>query len=148
VSRRRLVAFALASLLAAGTSVACGGAPPAVREADRLLGEGDVAGAGRIIDDGLAREPKSSYFWRLKIRLDLASGDSLAAVADYQKWRELRGGAEDENALRQMSRLTLWQGLSSPSPEVRIAATRAVERANLEALAEDVSRPSATITMS
>lgn len=138
--RARVRALALVTAIGTGAALGCGGPPAAAREAERRLGEGDMEGAEAIVARELLRDPDEPYLWDVQIRIHLARGDARTAVDAYRRFRAARGGKDDERVLRGMVLMTLWQGLRSPSPEVRRASARAVEKLELERLAEEVSR--------
>lgn len=127
-----------AAILAVSTLVACG-PPPDVERAHRLLRAGDYPGARKAADAELERDPKSAAAWRVKIRALLLAGDSGGAVKTYAAWRTLRG-EHDRAALDRMAKLTLWRGLVAPSVELKVAAIRAVERLEIERLADEVGQ--------
>lgn len=118
---------------------ACGGSPAGVRRAENLLRSGDYEGAERTADEELARYPRHPVLWRVKIRAALARGDADRSVALYEEWRALRGGDHDPRALRVMAMATLWQGLHVPSADIKRRSIRAVEKLELEPLAEPVA---------
>lgn len=134
MSTRLLLACLLAAL-----AVACGGPPSSAREAQRRLEAGDLSGAEQIVEQELLSYPKEPLLWNVRIRVHLARGDAARAVAAYREWRELRRG-HDRGALRAMALSTLWQGMGSPSAEVKIAAIEAAVALDAESLAERVSQ--------
>ncbi len=120
------------------TAMSCG--PSAtVRRAQTLIDAGDYGGAARVAEDGLAKNPNDGALWRVRIRAALGMNDAKAAVEHYATWRERRGGADDPSAMRMMALTTLWQALESPSPQARLASIEAVERLEIEALADIVA---------
>lgn len=131
--RAAAIAVALAVTLAA-----CG-PPPGVERATALLRRGDYQGATEVADAHLAERPRTGALWRIKIRAALLAGDSERAVHDYGEWRRLRG-EHDEAALERMAKLTLWRGLMAPSAELQVAAIQAVERLEIEELADEVAQ--------
>ncbi|MBT8492024.1 MAG: HEAT repeat domain-containing protein [Deltaproteobacteria bacterium] len=131
---------ALSAVLFVAFAFACGGTPPSAKRAESLLDQGDFGGAQEVADAELKRFPKHPTLWHVKIRASLGQGDTRGAVASYERWKEIREGLDDESALRTMARATLWQGLKVPSPEIRVAAIKAVERLEIESLALDVAK--------
>lgn len=121
-------------------ALAACGPSAAAKHAQTLLDQGDYRGASQYAGDQLARSPGDPELRRIRMRALLGLGDARGAVADYRAWRTLRGGQDDRAALRTMAMTTIWQGLTSPSVQLKLVAIRAVERLELEALAEDVGR--------
>jgi HEAT repeat protein len=134
---RRTIAVVVA-IVAAGLA-ACGGMPPGAQRAQRLLDQGDYAGARQAADQELGHFPRHPTLWHVKIRAALGQGDASRAVADYAAWRKLRGD-EDRGALKTMALTTIWQGLRAPSASLRVAAVQAVERHEIDALAQAVAQ--------
>ena len=116
---------------------ACGPSAAAKR-AQSLIAAGDYAGAAQLAAAELEKNPRDGDLWRVRIRAALGQHDAPAAVGHYRSWYELRGG-DDGGAMRMMALTTLWQGLESPSAPARIAAIRAVERLELQRLADAVA---------
>lgn len=117
--------------------VACGPSAAAKR-AQTLIDRGDYAGAGELAAAELEKHPKDPDLWRVRIRAALGQHDARAAVAHYRSWRDLRG-AEDGQAMRMMALTTIWQALESPSAPTRVEAIRAIERLEIERLADAVA---------
>lgn len=130
---------AFLSILLAGAVVlgACGPSAAAKR-AQTLIDAGDYAGAAQLAAAELEKNPRDGDLWRVRIRAALGQNDAPAAVAHYQAWHDLRGG-DDPGAMRMMALTTLWQALESPAAQARIEAIRAVERLELERLADAVA---------
>jgi HEAT repeat protein len=122
------------------TLIACACGPSAAaRKAQSLVDRGDYAAAGELAASELAKNPRDGDLWRVRIRAALGQHDARGAVGHYQAWRDVRGGADDGAAMRMMALTTLWQALESPSAKARIEAIRAVERLELERLADAVA---------
>lgn len=117
--------------------VSCGPSAAAKR-AQTLIDAGDYAAAAQLAAAELEKNPKDGDLWRVRIRAALGQHDAPAAVAHYQSWHDLRGG-DDPAAMRMMALTTLWQALESPSAQAQIEAIRAVERLELERLADAVA---------
>jgi len=103
-----------------------------------LYEAGDYAGAARAADAGLARHPKDSGLWRMRIRAALALGDADGIASSYASYRS-QYGSDDEALLRDLASATLRQALASPSAKLKIAAIEAVASAELHALADLVA---------
>jgi len=114
------------------------GPSAAAKRAQTLIDAGDYAAAAELAAAELARNPRDGDLWRVRIRAALGQHDAPAAVAHYRAWHDLRGG-DDGGAMRMMALTTLWQALESPSAAARIDAIRAVERLELERLADMVA---------
>lgn len=118
---------------------ACG--PSAsVQHANTLLARGDYRGASEYTAAELTKHPADAELHRIRLRALLGMGDATRAVADYRAWRAQHGGTDDRQALKTMALTTVWQGVTSPSAPLRLTAIRAIERLELEALAEDVGK--------
>lgn len=117
---------------------ACGPSAAAKR-AQTMLDRGDYQGASEYAGGELARSPGDAQLQRIRLRALLGMGDAKTAVAEYGAWRARRG-EDDLAALRTMAMTTIWQGLTSPSAQLKLQAIRAIERLELEPLAEDVGR--------
>jgi HEAT repeat protein len=115
----------------------CGRGTPEAREAEALLRQGEYESAAAAIERGLQRHPRDATLWRLSIRAAMGR-DAAAAVATYERWHQV-AGAHDRVALRRMALTTLWQALRVPSADVQMRAIQAVERHEVEALANDVA---------
>lgn len=131
-------ARALAPLLVLLLATACGGPSAAARRAQTLVDAGDYAGAAQLAEAELASNPRDGDLWRVRMRAALGQNDATAAVAHYHAWRALRG-SDDPAAMRMMAMTTLWQALESPSVDARVAAIQAVERLEIEQLADAVA---------
>ncbi|MBK7071104.1 MAG: HEAT repeat domain-containing protein [Myxococcales bacterium] len=120
-------------------ATACG--PSAsVQHANTLLARGDYRGASDYTAAELSKHPGDAELHRIRLRALLGLGDPGRAVADYRAWRAQHGGTDDRKALRTMALTTVWQGVTSPSAALRLTAIRAIERLELEELAEDVGK--------
>lgn len=126
--------------LALGLTLAACGPSPAVRHAQTLVDRGDYRGASDYTAAELGKRPDDAGLHRVRLRALLGLGDAAGAIADYRAWRERAGGADDRPALKTMALTTLWQGLRAPSVALKVAAIRAIEANEVEALAEDVGR--------
>lgn len=128
---RALVACLALALAACGPSAAA-------KQAQTLIDRGDYAGAAKVAEEGLARDPNDGDLWRARIRASLGLHDAKAAVEHYGTWRERRG-SDDPGAMRMMALTTLWLALESPSAQARLGAIEAVERLEIEMLADAVA---------
>ncbi len=128
---RRLFAV----VLALSTTGAC--ASRATRSV-ALYEAGDYAGAARAADEGLARHPGDDDLWRMRIRAALAQGDAANVAKSYAAYHQQRGDHDNE-LVRELSVATLGQALASPSAKLKISAIQAVQAAELEVLAEQVT---------
>lgn len=126
--------------LALGLAVPACGPSATVQHAQTLVDRGDYRGATDYTAAELAKRPDDAGLHRVRLRALLGLGDAAGAVADYRAWRERAGGGDDAPALRTMALTTLWQGLRAPSVALKVAAIRAIEAEEIEALAEDVGR--------
>ncbi len=124
-----------AVVLALATTGAC--ASRATRSV-ALYEAGDYAGAARAADEGLARHPGDDDLWRMRIRAALAQGDAAAVAKGYAAYQQQRGDHDNE-LLRDLSIATLGQALASPSAKLKVSAIQAVQAAEIEALAEQVT---------
>lgn len=120
--------------LALATS-ACGPSAGAKR-AQAFLDRGDYPGAAQAADAELGKRPTDAALHRIRLRAALGMGDARGAVDHYQAWRAGKG--EDLGGLRTMAMTTLWQGLRSSAPTLRLQTIRAIERLELEDFARDV----------
>jgi HEAT repeat protein len=127
-----------AVLLTLVLALAACGPSTAARRAQTLIDAGDYAAAAELATAELQKNPKDGDLWRVRIRASLGQNDAGAAVAAYAEWRAVRG-EEDHGALRMMAMTTLWQGLESPQQAARVEAIRAVERLEIERLADAVA---------
>lgn len=103
-----------------------------------LYEAGDYAGAARAAEEGLARHPGDDDLWRMRIRAALAQGDAANVANNYAAYHQQRGD-QDNELIRDLSVATLGQALASPSAKLKISAIQAVQAAELEALAEQVT---------
>ena len=124
-------AFLLIILAAA----ACGPSAGAKR-AQAFLDRGDYPGAAQSADAELGRSPGDASLHRIRLRAALGMGDARGAVDHYRAWREGKG--DDLGGLRTMAMTTLWQGIRSSAPSLRLQTIRAIERLEVEAFAHDV----------
>ncbi len=124
-----------AVVLALSTTGAC--ASRATRSV-ALYEAGDYAGAARAAEEGLARHPGDDDLWRMRIRAALAQGDAANVANNYAAYHQQRGD-QDNELIRDLSVATLGQALASPSAKLKISAIQAVQAAELEALAEQVT---------
>jgi HEAT repeat protein len=69
---------------------------------------------------------------RERIRVRLANGDQVGAIAAYKEWRGT--GEDDRDSLRALALTAVWSSLQSGDPQVRAAAARLAERLNDERL--------------
>jgi len=124
----------LIAILGASLAAACANrAKPSIA----LYEAGDYAGAAREAESGLARHPNDDDLWQMRIRAALALGDADGVAHAYETYRGHRG-EDDAELLRDLAVATLGQGLASPSAKLKIIAIEAVERAELQSLAEQV----------
>ena len=130
--------IALPALATVFALSACTSASPQARQARTLLARGEYQAANRAADQGLAERPDDADLWRVKLRAQLAAGDAKGAVRAYQDWLTRRG-SHDREALREMARTTLWQGLQAPAPALVAESVQIVERHAIEAFAHDVA---------
>lgn len=121
-------------------ALAACGPSAAAQHAQTLLDRGDYRGASQYAEGELAKHPDDAQLHRVRLRALLGLGDARAAVDDYRTWYQARGNHDDLPALRTMAMTTIWQGLHAPSAQLKLQAIRAVERLELEALAEDVGQ--------
>ena len=126
----------VALLLAAALAPVVGCASQA-RPAIQLYEHGDYAGAARAAESGLAAHPRSDALWGMRVRAALALGDAGGVASAYRAYRDMRGD-DDLTLVRDVANATLKQALASPSARMKIAAIRAVERVEIESLADDV----------
>ena len=103
-----------------------------------LYEAGDYAGAARAADEGLASHPGDDDLWRMRLRAALAQGDGANLAKGYAAYHQQRGD-DDKELVRDLSIATLGQALASPSAKLKIAAIEAVQAAELEQLAEQVT---------
>jgi len=57
----------------------------AVRTGEMHLALGQISSAGQMVDDALRMDPKSAAAWALRGRVAAATGQTRAALADYQR---------------------------------------------------------------
>jgi len=126
-------------LLLAVSLAACGPSA-AAQHAQTLLDSGDYRSASTYAEGELVKHPDDAQLHRIRLRALLGLGDAPAAIADYRAWYRQRGSKDDGAALRTLAMTTIWQALTSPSVQLKVAAIRAVERLELEPLAQDVGR--------
>jgi HEAT repeat protein len=129
----------IAAVLLAAFVGACASAPPGARKAQRLLDAGDYAGAERVASAELERYPRHASLWHIKMKAAMGRGDSDSAVSLYKEWVVLRGGETDTKAVRTLALTTLWRGLRVPSGSIRTKTIQAIERLEVEDLAEEVA---------
>ncbi len=103
-----------------------------------LYEAGDYAGAAREADAQLARHPDDDALWGMRIRAALAQGDADGVAKAYATYRGKRG-SDDKELLRDLSIATLGQALASPSVKLKVAAIEAVQRGEIEQLAEQTA---------
>jgi len=103
-----------------------------------LYEAGDYAGAARAADEGLANHPGDDDLWGMRIRSALAQGDGAGLAKAYAAYHQSRGD-HDKELIRDLSIATLGQALASPSAKLKISAIEAVQAAEIEALAEQVT---------
>jgi HEAT repeat protein len=116
------------------------GPSPAVRHAQSLVDHGDYRGASQFTEGELAKHPDDAGLHRIRQRALLGMGDPAAAVADYRAWRSGHAGIDDLPALRTMALTTIWQAVRSSSLTLKVEAIQAIERLELESLADEVGR--------
>ena len=124
----RLLSSPWSSLLVLALATGCGSAGST--RAQGFLDRGDYPGAAQAADAELSKRPSDAALHRIRLRAALGMGDARGAVDHYQAWRG--GKHEDLAGLRTMAMTTLWQGLKSPSAQLRVQAVRAIERLQLE----------------
>lgn len=129
---------AVHALLACLLALPACGPSAAARRAQTLIDAGDYAGAAKLAEAELASHPDDGDLWRVRIRASLGQHDARSAVVAYEQWRARRG-SDDPTAMRMMAMTTMWQALESPSAQARLAAIQAVERLEIEALADSVA---------
>jgi|GEM_PF-1492153 len=132
---QRLVALALALVFC----LAAGCVSSAARAAREQLEAGNFAEAERLAGEGLDADPDDRELWRVRVRAALEQRAALRAVELYRRYVE-QGGQHDRRLLSDLAFTTLWQSLSVPSALVKRAAVQEIERLEIEALAESVSR--------
>ncbi len=120
--------------------VACGSLPPGVNKAKRQLAQGDYEGAEKTAVFELKRYPKHPTLWRVRIQAAMGDRDNTRAAKLYGEWFKLRNKLHDRGTLRLMAMTMMWQGLRVPSVAVRTRTIQAIERLELEDLADDVSK--------
>ena len=104
-----------------------------------LYEAGDYAGAARAADEGLASHPEDDGLWAMRVRSALALGDADGVAKAYSAYVAERGH-DDKELLRDLSTATIEQGLASPSARLKIIAIQAVERLELQELADAVAQ--------
>ncbi len=109
----------------------------AARTAQGLYDRGDYAGAAAAADQALPDRPGDLGLWRVRLRTELARGDAAALAALYARYQASLG-ENDGDLLVDLASATLRQGLSSNAVPVRLAAIRAIETLELEALGDAV----------
>ncbi|MBA3452918.1 MAG: hypothetical protein H0T42_07495, partial [Deltaproteobacteria bacterium] len=135
---RRLFSVVISVVLAPGFVLGAGGCTSRAGKSVALYEAGDFAGAARAADEGLARHPGDDDLWRMRLRAALAQGDGASIARSYAAYHQQRGG-DDKELLRDLSVATLGQALASPSAKLKISAIQAVQAAELEVLAEQVT---------
>lgn len=115
----------------------CGGLPPDVERVQRLFERGAYEDAMSAADDSLARHPRHAVLWRVKVQSAFGLRQAARAVAAYEAWYTHRGG-HDRKLLERIALTTFWQGLRVPSASVQVRTIQAVERLEIEKLAQDV----------
>lgn len=134
VIRAVVVTFAVVSLFAGG----CGGnLPPDVAEARRAFERGDYPAAAAAAERARATYPDHPERWRVHIEAVHRQGDASRATELYREWYQRRQ-VHDHKVLARLALTTLWQGLRVPSAQVRVATILAVERQEVEKLADEV----------
>ena len=113
----------------------CASAP--VRQSVSQYEAGDFAASRTSATAAIERNAGDHDAWRMKLRAELALGDSAAMTKTYAAYQRHYNG-DDTAVLRELAQATLAQGLNSPAPRVRMAAIAGVEEAQLEALADKV----------
>lgn len=103
-----------------------------------LYEAGDYAGAARAADQGLASHPDDEALWGMRVRAALALGDADGIAKTYGSYKAKRGG-DDKVLLKDLAIATLGQALASPSAKLKVAAIQAVQAAEIEKLADQVS---------
>jgi len=126
-------------LFAAIALCACGSLPPGVKKAERQFAKGDFGGAEKTAVLELKRYPKHPTLWRVRVQAAMGDRDNVRAAKLYEQWYGLREQRHDRGVLRVMAMTMMWQGLRVPSATVRTRTIQAVERLELEDLADDVS---------
>jgi HEAT repeat protein len=132
---RRLLTRAVLVITLA-LAAACGPSA-AARHAQSLVDQGDYAGAAAYAAAERQKAPGDRALWRVHVRAALGQHDARGAVALYDEWRAAHG--DDVDTLHMMALTTIWQALESPSAQTRLAAVRAVERLEIERMAEAVA---------
>ncbi len=132
--RSGFVANLVIGLSSAGLA-GCASAP--VRASVSHYEAGDYAASRKAATAAIERDGSDDDAWRMKLRAELALGDSAAMTETYAAYQRQRR-SDDGVILRELAQATLAQGLNSPAPRVRMAAIAGVEEAQIEALAEKV----------
>ncbi|HLL23167.1 MAG TPA: HEAT repeat domain-containing protein, partial [Kofleriaceae bacterium] len=103
-----------------------------------LYEAGDYAGAAKEADDRLAKHPDDDGLWQMRIRAALALGDADGVAKAWATYRERRS-SDDVALARELATATLEQALASPSARMKLLAIDAVQRAEIQGLAERVA---------
>ena len=120
-------------------AVACASLPPEIAAAKRELANGSYAQAEASAEKAMVQHPDHPVLWRVRIQAVHGQGQARRAVDLYRQWHGARG-AHDRKVLERLALTTLWQGLRVPSTQVRTRTIQAVERQEVEQLADDVDR--------
>lgn len=128
----------ISAILAAFALGACGERlPPEIARAKSLLASGSYDDAGSAARSAQDTHPDHPELWRVRIEAAHRRGDARSATRLYMTWYQKRQ-KHDRKVLAKLALITLWQGLRVPSARVRVATILAVERREVEKLADDV----------
>ena len=116
---------------------ACASVPPEVKNARTLLARGDYQDAERAAMEAQRKYPDHPELWRVRIESAHRQGQARRATELYRTWHSKRG-AHDSKLLARLALTTLWQGLRVPSTQIRVDTILAIERLEVEKLANDV----------
>lgn len=121
-----------ACILGSGGPFGCSG--QATSKGWAALRRGDLAGAKRIVRQGLRENPDSEKLLDLKLRVDLLIRDWKAAAATYEKLRPMVYEREELAARRLLVAQSLWGGLKQKEVTLRRSAARAANALGVSGL--------------
>src|SRR5262249_29980955 len=107
--------------------------PPRLQEtlnlAERMLSQGDAAGASLLAQELLGQFPDSAAALGLAIRAEVTRAGANAALGVYERWKSQRP-AEDLAALHEIARATLRElARNREQPSARMQAVEALAAA-------------------